>query len=63
VTVGRVVRVRLSLAAVGAVLFFFGIRSESERLRWLGIGFVGLAWLARFYRPARRDNPDHDPSM
>ena len=62
-TVGRVLRVRLIVAAVGAFVFFFGIRRESDRMRWIGIGFVGLAWLGRFYRPSPKPIEGQGPSI
>lgn len=60
---GRLLRVRLILAAIGAVIFFIGTRNESQRVRWVGIGFVAAAWLSRFLRAALPRKDDQDPSI
>jgi hypothetical protein len=58
-----VLRIRLVLAAIGATVFFFGIRAESDRTRWIGVAFVGAAWLGRFYRPRREESNRQGPSI
>lgn len=47
-------RVKIALALTGLVLFGAGVRLERQELRWVGLGFVIVAWLTRFAR-ARRD--------
>ena len=39
---------RLVLVLVAAVLLGYGIRTDSEPLRWAGIGFLLAALLMRF---------------
>ncbi len=39
---------RLVLALIAAILLGYGIRAESEALRWAGIGFLLAALLMRF---------------
>lgn len=46
-------RAKVALALIGLVLFGAGVRLERDELRWIGIGFVSVAWLMRF---ARRRN-------
>ena len=44
-------RVKIALALIGLVLFGIGARLELAELRWVGIGFVAVAWVMRFARP------------
>lgn len=44
-------RVKIVLALIGLVLFGAGARLERSELRWIGIGFVAVAWVMRFARP------------
>jgi hypothetical protein len=39
---------RLLVALVAAILLAYGIRTDSEPLRWAGIGFLLAALLMRF---------------
>ena len=39
---------RLLVALIAAILLGYGIRTESEELRWAGIGFLLAALLMRF---------------
>jgi len=41
-------RGKLALAAAGIVTFLFGVRRQSAPLRWVGIGLLAVAFLARF---------------
>lgn len=42
---------KLALAALAAVLFFWGIRADAEAARWAAIGCLVAAFLLRFIRP------------
>ena len=48
-------------AGAGILVFGAGMRTESESLRWTGIGIVAVAWMLRFVkeRGAPR-SPDSD---
>ena len=55
------------LVAVGVLLFFLGIRSNQDILRYAGITLVVIAWFFRFLaRPTSADNTSRsateDPS-
>jgi hypothetical protein len=39
---------RLLVALIAAILLGYGIRTDSEPLRWAGIGFLLAALLMRF---------------
>jgi Zn-dependent membrane protease YugP len=43
--------IKLALAAIAAVLLFWGIRTESEAFRWGGIALLAAAVVLRFIRP------------
>ena len=45
---------RLTLALAAAILFGYGIRSDNNALRWLGIGLLVAALAMRFIRPRER---------
>lgn len=49
-------RAKVALALIGLVLFGAGARLERRELRWIGIGFVAVAWVMRFAR--RRQEPE-----
>jgi hypothetical protein len=55
-------QLRLALALIGIIIWGYGTRSDSVRLQWVGIGFLVLAFLARFLgpRPRRRGEPPPD---
>lgn len=46
------------LVAAGVLVFFYGIKTGHELLRWIGIGFVAAAFATRFIprRTARDDS-------
>lgn len=46
-----VTRIKLALAIIGIIVFAAGVRFEHTVLRWVGIGFVVAAFLARFVKP------------
>ena len=39
---------KLLITGAGLAVFFTGVRTESELLRWIGIGLVAVAFLLRF---------------
>jgi hypothetical protein len=50
---------KIALALIGLVLFGVGVRLEREELRWIGLGFVVVAWVLRFAGPrVSRRGPD-----
>jgi hypothetical protein len=50
----RVTQAKLGLALVGVVVFFAGVQTEQDLLRWIGIGFAAVAWLLRFVERGQR---------
>jgi hypothetical protein len=44
-------RIKFALALIGIIVFAAGVRLEHTTLRWVGIGFVGAAFLTRFAKP------------
>jgi hypothetical protein len=38
------------IAVAGLVVFGYGVRADSERMRWLGIGFLVVAFAFRFVK-------------
>ena len=44
-------RVKLALAVIGALVFGYGVRVDSENVRWAGAGLLGVALLLRFFQP------------
>ena len=55
----RLSHLKLGLAAIGIILFGYGVRAEDTRFRWLGIAFLAAAAILRFLRPRR---PKPEPS-
>ena len=45
---------RLIVALIAAILLGYGIRTDSEAVRWAGIGFLVAALLMRFIRPREK---------
>lgn len=52
--------VKAGLLLVGLVTWFWGYRADDPAVRWLGIAFVGVAFLLRFVRPKRRPRREED---
>jgi hypothetical protein len=46
----RVTVAKVAFALAGVGTFAYGIRSEDTVIRWVGIGFVVLAFLLRFIK-------------
>ena len=53
-----ILHIRLVLALVGIATWAYGARIDSQNVRWLGIGIIGLSLLLRFVRPKQ---PPRDP--
>jgi hypothetical protein len=45
---------KLTLALIAAILFAYGVRSDSPPLRWAAIAFLAIAVLIRFIDRDRR---------
>jgi hypothetical protein len=41
---------KLVIAGAGLAVFFTGVRTENDLLRWIGIGLVAVAFLLRFLK-------------
>jgi hypothetical protein len=54
-------RAKIALALIGLVVFGAGVRLESAEVRWIGLGFVAVAWSFRFVRP-RSDSESSPPT-
>ena len=50
-------RAKIALALIGLVLFGAGVRLERSDVRWIGVGFVVVAWLMRFVRSRTPSEP------
>jgi uncharacterized oligopeptide transporter (OPT) family protein len=50
----RVTIAKIALALIGVAVFFVGVRTESDVLRWIGIAFAAVAWLLRFVEKGQR---------
>ena len=50
-------KVKLAITLMGLIIFAAGVRFDDARLRWTAIAFVAVAWVMRFIRSARRDEP------
>lgn len=50
----RVVAAKMVLALVGAAIFAYGVRYDDVVVRWVGIGFIAVAFLARFVKTGSR---------
>ena len=46
----RVTVAKVAFALAGVGTFAYGVRSEDTIIRWVGIGFVVLAFLLRFMK-------------
>jgi hypothetical protein len=61
-------QLKLGLALAGLILWGYGVRSETNWLRWTGIGFLAASALLRFVGPRssrrrRRDAEDNPPDV
>ena len=51
----RLTTIKVAFAFAGIGMFAYGIRTENNVLRWVGIGFVVVAFLLRFAKKRDRD--------
>ena len=42
---------QIALALAGLLLFGYGVRADSQTIRWIGIAFVAAAAILRFVGP------------
>ena len=54
----RVMVLKLACALAGVGIFAYGVRSEDNVVRWVGIAFVIVAFLLRFLK---KRAPDESP--
>jgi Na+(H+)/acetate symporter ActP len=54
----RVMVLKIACALAGVGLFAYGVRSEDNVVRWVGIAFVIVAFLLRFLK---KRPPDESP--
>lgn len=52
----RLTVAKIAFALAGVGIFSYGIRSEDPVVRWVGIGFVVLAFLLRFVKKRAPDD-------
>jgi hypothetical protein len=48
---------KLALMLIAAILFAWGISSDSAAIRWVGIGFLFVALILRFIKPRKPRKP------
>jgi hypothetical protein len=48
------VSAKMVLALVGAAIFAYGVRYADVVVRWVGMGFIAVAFLARFVKSGPR---------
>jgi hypothetical protein len=59
--VSALTRTKIALALIGLVLFGAGVRLERTELRWIGLGFVLVAWMMRFAGPREGRRSETEP--
>jgi hypothetical protein len=57
--VTRLSHLKLGLTVVGIILFGYGVRADLSSFRWIGIGFLAVAVVLRFWKP-RNSSPPSD---
>lgn len=50
IEIKRRTEIQLALAAIGVVVWAYGVRGEDARLQWIGIAFFGVATVLRFFK-------------
>jgi hypothetical protein len=50
----RFVAIKAAVALGGILVFVVGVHENSSGIRWVGVGLLGAAFLARFFDPAKR---------
>ena len=56
-TSSGILRLRLTLTAIGFAIWAYGARSDQRPVLWVGLGIMALALLARFIPPTNRHAP------
>ncbi|HEX6049735.1 MAG TPA: hypothetical protein VFZ21_10730 [Gemmatimonadaceae bacterium] len=51
----RLTTIKVAFAFAGIGIFAYGARTDNTVIRWVGIGFVVVAFLLRFARKRDRD--------
>jgi hypothetical protein len=51
----RLTIIKVAFAFAGIGIFAYGVRTDQNVIRWVGIGFVIVAFLLRFARKHDRD--------
>ena len=46
---------QLALFFIGLIVWAYGVRSDDERLRWIGIAFFAVAVVLRFLNRVQRN--------
>ena len=59
-TSSGILRLRLTLTAIGFAIWAYGARSDQRPVLWIGLGIMALALLARFIPPSDRRGADAD---
>lgn len=52
-----ILRLRIVLVVVGMLIFAWGVKLDESAVRWVGVGFVFVAWMLRFWRTRQADSP------
>jgi hypothetical protein len=50
IEIKRRTEIQLALAAVGLVVWGYGVRADDRRLQWIGIAFFAGATVLRFFK-------------
>ena len=54
----RITLLKVAFALAGIAIFVYGVRTEDNTVRWVGIAFVIAAFLLRF---VKKRVPDEEP--
>jgi hypothetical protein len=49
----RITVTKIALALAGVGMFAYGVRTEDNLVRWVGIGLVVVAFLLRFFKTTK----------
>lgn len=52
----KLLALRVALLAVGIIVWGYGVNTDNERIRWIGIAVLASSLVLRFFRP--RPSPD-----
>jgi hypothetical protein len=53
--VNRVTQVRVAFFAIGVVIWGYGYATDDSTVRWIGIGFLAVSLVLRFYPKPKDD--------